>query len=256
MPSYISRYYKLSKENITMSGESVKYVTFGGAQVPESSTRTVTQQNGKTTYNVWIEGAKISYPQQHEKPVDYDNTEYAYRAAHYNILKNEFEMYEKSLSKFEYDWYVDNYWNNNNGEYEARLKTGKNYQSLQVDRNASGTFVVEAYPVSTTPQIEASTEGILFKTQNITVSNIQGATITGSVNEDNITLNNSSNCTVDVSNANNNFFISDNVTIVNGKNNSVKAGDNDTVTYQTHNYETDTDKTTASYEDEGKYKQK
>ena len=105
-------------------------------------------------------------------------------------------------------------------------------------------------------QIEVFTNnGLVFDTQNVTLSNMRGATVTGSTDEDNITLMNSSNCTVDISNANNNIFVSDNVRVVNGQGNKVKAGDHDQVTFGTHNYETNTDTTKANHEGEGTYRQ-
>lgn len=238
--------------------EPIKYVTFGGVQVPESSTRKVTQQNGKPTYNVWVEGAKVSYPKQETQP---SNTKYYYAVEKTHDSLGE-QATQKNISKSEFDVKYAIAGNKApNGWFYFRDKDNSNnrYVQMAYNDNTSLGFWDRYYEANldTTPKIEVSTnKGVVFDSQNITISNLQGATITGSDDEDNITLNNSSNCTVDVSNANNNFFVSDNVTVVNGKNNSVKAGDNDTVTYQTHNYETNTDKTTASYEDEGTYKQK
>ena len=236
------------------NNEPIKYVTFGGVQVPESSTRKVTQQNGKSTYNVWVEGAKISYSKQKtEKPT---RTYYTSKMTEFdgkpcsNRRTNGYGKTTKAIFEKESQSFYD-------GGYTDYNPDGGRVVYLYHNSDGhSWTDVYTEHYVDTTPKIEVSVyKGIIFDANNITLSNLKGATITGSDDKDNITLNNSSNCTIDVSNANNNFFVSDNVTVVNGKNNSVKAGDNDTVTYQTHNYEANTKFKTASYEDKGTYKQ-
>ena len=46
--------------------EPVKYVLFGGAQVPEGTKREVIDRNGQKIYCVWTDdkGGKVVYPEQ------------------------------------------------------------------------------------------------------------------------------------------------------------------------------------------------
>ena len=239
--------------------EPIKYVTFGGVQVPESSTRKVINRNGQQIYCVWTDNnGKITYPEQHtyvSNVAEYKRTDY-YPSGFASLYDFNPRTYHISKREFE-----DLYWNtafNRTGStnidgftYTYGNTTGVTIGGRRVD---TGSFSCER--LDTTPKIDISADtGLIFDTQYVTLSNMRGATVTGSTDEDNITLMNSSNCTVDVSNANNNMFVSDNVTVVNGQGNKVKAGDHDQVTFGTHDYETNVDRTKAEHKGEGTYRQ-
>ena len=144
----------------------------------------------------------------------------------------------------------------NNG---VKFSYSSDYVGVQITNNgkySGNRWDVTREPLDNNPTITINAETVtIYDTQNITLSNMRGANVTGSTDEDNITLMNSSNCTIDVSNANNNIFVSDNVRVVNGQCNKVKAGDHDQVTFGTHNYETNTDTTKANHKGEGTYRQ-
>lgn len=239
--------------------EPVKYVTFGGAQVPEGTKREVIDRNGQKIYCVWTDdkGGKVSYPQQ--SPPETKNTlAYSVVKAKRDIFDGHVKISQKNISRFEFE----DYYNRKNDKYGVYIKTNTANGTRKVSHfyfDGIRSSIEESFTESQlnkTPRLEISTEkGVIFDTQNVTLSNMRSATVTGSTDEDNITLMNSSNCTVDVSNANNNMFVSDNVTVLNGQGNKVKAGDHDQVTFGTHDYETNTDTTKANHEGEGTYRQ-
>ena len=235
--------------------DPVKYVSFGGAQVPEGTRREIIDRNGQKIYCVWTDdnGGKVTYPQQQTtKP----NQMCYYKEVRVHDTypnKRPDRIYNESISKSSFE----HYWNYSSDDFiKTNWGSHRDITNFNMDsRFTYNTTYNEAY-VDTTPQIDIySDEGLIYDTQNVTLSNMKGATVTGSTDEDNITLMNSSNCTVDVSNANNNIFVSDNVRVVNGQGNKVKAGDHDQVTFGTHNYETNTDTTKANHKGEGTYKQ-
>ena len=237
-----------------MSDEKINYINFGGAQVPQHSKRAITKQNGKKLYNVWVKGAKISYPQQHSKKVDTNNMQYSYITSDYDVTSHKFNKYESQISKSEYQDYMDKYWDNNHGKYEAERRKFNNTTALIV---SDPSFMVMETPVSTTPKIEVDTdEGLIFDTQNIKLSNLNGANIIGSKDEDKIILENSSNCIVDVSRDNNNIFFSDDVKIINGAGNKVKTGDNDNVSFVRRDYVANDEQINSEFKKAGFHRQK
>ena len=229
--------------------EPVKYVPFGGAQVPESAKREVIDRNGQKIYCVWTDdkGGKVTYPEQHAD----ENQQRCY-------MRSELRR-DTSGHIYFHETYIPK------GLYEEALNDSRADISYSNGERVSASFWTSKHlyndryyqsTVDNTPAINISTDsGMVYDTQNVTLSNMRGATVTGSTDEDNITLTNSSNCTVDVSNANNNTFVSDNVKVVNGQGNKVKAGDHDQVTFRTFNYETATETTQANHKGEGTYKQ-
>ena len=250
--------------------EPVKYVTFGGAQVPEGTKRKVIDRNGQKIYCVWTDdkGGKVTYSEQHAYPsnqfVYTEDYFYAPQISHEQkyISKKEFDTMAENVratATKSWDFHgIKNYEASYYG-YEHNMTEDPNNGTCYIKtRNETdkATWYFNKQKRETTPRIEVSTDkGAIFDTQNVTLSNMRGATVIGSTDEDNITLMNSSNCTVDISNANNNIFVSDNVRVVNGQGNKVKAGDHDQVTFGTHNYETNTDTTKANHEGEGTYRQ-
>lgn len=238
--------------------EPVKYVPFGGAQVPESAKREVIDRNGQKIYCVWTndKGGKVTYPYQQT----YNTSDKVYKKHIYNnykkvsteyTSKNEFYALKTSAILT-----CENIKPENNG---VKFSYSSDYVGVQFTNNgkySGNRWDVTREPLDINPTITINAEtGTIYDTQNITLSNMRGATVTGSSDEDNITLMNSSNCTVDVSNANNNMFVSDNVKVVNGQGNEVKTGNHDQITFRTFNYETATETTKANHKGEGTYKQ-
>ena len=249
------------KGELTMT-EPVDYVLFGGAQVPKGTKREVIDRNGQKIYCVWTDdkGGKVTYPKQVVQP---SNTMTYVRQDNYSTgFADVLLISREYISKNEFYDVVKRGNDPNNKWYETSeyFKGPDKYIVSEKSRTLGGRDVTqfEYYnePLDATPKIEVFTNnGLVFDTQNVTLSNMRGATVTGSTDEDNITLMNSSNCTVDISNANNNIFVSDNVRVVNGQCNKVQAGDHDQVTFRTFNYETATATTKANHKGEGTYKQ-
>jgi len=230
--------------------EPVKYVSFGGAQVPEGTRRKVIDRSGQKIYCVWTDdkGGKVTYPEQHT-----DKTQQRC------YIRSELRRHTNGNIYFRETYISKGLYEEALNDSKASLSYYSNGEILSASFWTKGHLYNDSYYQSTvnnTPTIDISTDsGMIYDTQNVTLSNMRGATVTGSTDEDNITLMNSSNCTVDVSNANNNIFVSDNVKVVNGQGNKVKAGDHDQVTFGTHNYETNTDTVKANHKGEGTYRQ-
>lgn len=243
-----------------MGDGKINYVDFGGVMVPESSTRrTVVQKNNQTLYCVFLDdkGAKVTYPKQTStKPTEKQYMKYT---ANYNPFTHKWVPYKDNISKAEFD----KVWTESrdpNAAHTCDVTSyykeidGQNYRFIE-QKGVDGWFYDE-YPVSTQPKIEYEIdEGILFDTRKMKVSNLKDAKITGSKNEDEITLENSNNCTVDVSNANNNTFFSDKVKVINGSGNKVISGFHDRTTFETHNYTENTQKVTARHKNRSVFKQ-
>jgi len=234
--------------------DKVKYVSFGGAQVPANLKRQVINQNGKQIYCVWTDnnGGKVTYPEQR----NYNNGETVYVQYSYGADMGEKYNY---IAKGVFDYRFDELTKHgtkkilSDNTVEYRLKDdGANWHMTTTDGKANSisfddTSILGSFRKDhrdTTPRIETNTvRGIVFDTQRTSLSNMRGATVTGSNQEDNIILEHSENCYVDVANANNNMFVSDNVRDVNGKNNRIKLGNNDTLEKVQHDYETNTENT-------------
>lgn len=232
----------------------VKYVSFGGAQVPEGCKRQVINQNSKQMYCVWLQDGdkegKVVYPKQQTKPSNesvYTKTWYTQQGCIgkprvFSELCSSSDFNNEKLSAE----YREHHPKNNEFASTYTSLDGR-YASITRYEDIGHITKYEKYekqPLDTTPRIEITTDkGMIYDTNNIKISNMNGANITGTAQEDNITLEHSDNCYVDVANANNNIFVSDNVRDVNGKNNKIKLGDNDTLEKVQHDYDKNTERT-------------
>lgn len=235
----------------------VKYVPFGGVQVPENLKRNVVNQNGKQMYCVWTDnkGGKVMYPMQQKFDTNDKIYQKEYAIEGYKPRTEYTTQAEYSLLKMNAFLSCEGKKDNNAGIKYAYWPNGVDVLFTK-DGKYEGRWTITSSLRDTTPTINISKDsGLIFDTQNVTLSNMRNATVYGSSNEDNILLDNSDNCTVDVSKDNNNRFVSDTVTILNGKGNKVVAGDHDTVTVQTHNYDTNEIITDKKFKGEGTHKQ-
>lgn len=243
-----------------MGDGKVNYIDFGGVLVPENSRRTtIAGQNGQILYCIFFDDkdAKAIYPKQTaETP---RKTQYLKHKYSYNVLRHNGEVHTDNISKKEFD----KLWNearDSNSILRYDTKTyytelnGRSYRNIE-QNEIGGSYYIEC-PVDTKPKIEyENKEGILFDTKKIKVLNLKDANIKGSTDEDEIIVENSTNCTVDVMDHNNNILFSDKVTIINGKNNKVLSGSFDKTAFTTFDYIQNTSDTKAKHSGEGIFRQ-
>lgn len=240
-----------------MGDNTVNYVDFGGVMVPENSRRvTLADKKHNVLYCVFLDnkGSKVTYP-KHDVSAKPTQKRYAKLSADYNPFTHNWTKHETYISKKEFD----KVWSVNRGavnQYSANTYyteiEGQQYRCVEQE---GGSFYNE-YPVNTQPKIEyENEEGTFFDTKKLKISNLKDAEIKGSSDEDEITLENTKNCTVDTSEDNNNIFFSDKVKVINGSGNKVISGDNDKTTFETYNYTENTTHIKAKHNKEGIHKQ-
>lgn len=240
-----------------MGNEQVNYINYGGVLVPENSRRfTVTGKKGQTLYCVFLDdkGTRATYPKQTKGAQN--ETQYLQFSYDYNPFTHKEQTHTRNISKADFDkiW-SDNTDPNSVKEFYNTPENGsKEYRHIK-QNYIGGSYYLEK-PVDPSPKIEYENDsGILFDTKKIKVSNLKGASIKGSSDEDVITVENSENCTIDVSYDNNNIVCSDNVKIVNGKKNKVISGSWDKTSFTTFNYSENTENTKAKHNGEGIFHQ-
>ena len=249
-----------------MGGEKIEYVDFGGVLVPSDSNRvTIPDENnrGRKLYCVFLDndGTKVTYPEQ--TTGSSPGVKYAEVGSSYSMLSHEFKSYERPMSKNLFDIY----WNkvrtdeksfSNNDVtfyYYTHGLDGKQYRQIDMNNRAIGSSTYMEYPVSPIPKVEYETDGLIFDTKKIKLSNLKDAVIRGSDDEDEITMENCTNCTADVHDYNNNVLFSDKVKIVNGSGNKVVSGDHDKTTFASYNYTTAKETVKKECKGEGTFEQ-
>lgn len=242
-----------------MGDNTVNYVDFGGVMVPENSRRvTVADKKHNVLYCVFLDnkGSKVTYP-KHDVTAKPTQKQYVKLSADYNPFTHNWKQHETYISKKEFD----KVWNdsrdpNTVSQYSVKsYYTGSGEQQCRHIEQKGGSFYDE-FPVDTQPKIEyENQEGIFFDTKKLKISNLKDAEIKGSSDEDEITLENTKNCTVDTSEDNNNIFFSDKVKVINGYGNKVISGDNDKTTFETYNYTENITNIKAKHNKEGIHKQ-
>ncbi len=241
-----------------MGDGKVNYVNFGGVLIPENARKvTMNGNNGKMLYCVFLDDKnfKVTYPKQTTK--ESNRMEYKYLTGSYSVLSHKFNLNEQNISKSEFD----SVWNKARSttscenlysdSVRSYYKGNKNYRHVELNESSYNPKHYYEQQVSTTPKIESDTSGIIFNTNKIKLSNINGATVYGSDDEDNIILENSSDCFVDVSDENNNILFNDKVTVINGSGNKIKSGDNDKTEFKTYNYTTANSNTKSKHTGKG-----
>ena len=246
-----------------MGDGKVEYVNFGGALVPENSRRTTIpdEETGKKLYCVFLDdkGTKITYPEQNKKqPKQIEYVKLTSSRA--GLFGGEATVHETNISKAQFDsiWEDARSFtsceNLNANSVKSYYKGDNNLRRVETGTNTGLKWYYEGF-VDTQPKVEIQQEGLLFNTNKMKVSNFSGATVKGSEDEDDITLQNSDNCTIEVDSDNNNILFSDNVKVVNGSGNKVVAGDYDKTTFAKFDYNTAKETAVKQYKGEGKYKQ-
>lgn len=245
-----------------MGNNEVKYVDFGGVLVPENCRRTsIPDENtGKTLYCLFLDddGTKITYPGQTKKTPT--KMEYVKLTAGGSLFGSKSKVHENHISKAEFDslWEdalsATSCENLNANSVKSYLKSDSNYRHIETSTSTGRKWYYES-KVDTTPKIEYSTEGLVFDTKRVKLSNIDGAKYRGSDDEDIVTATNCNNCEFDVSDKNNNMIFNDKVKIINGSGNKVRAGEHDKASFVRYNYTNAKETHLKEYKGEGTHKQ-
>ena len=212
-----------------MSGnEPIKYVTFGGALVPENCRRETTtrKENGETIYCVWTQnGAKVEYPEQRGNIPTHKSYHKEVKTKPHGIFYSgaSHETTEISKETFETEW------TSKHPHYE-RYRDRKSDDRIIEHKHANAITTttykeVQEYAI---PRITIQENN---NNNNITLYGICLADVTGSQGNDNIILDKTDLCKVTVNN-DDNTSSKDSVTVVSdGERYAfVYSGANDNVT--------------------------
>ena len=118
--------------------EPVKYVPFGGAQVPEGTKREVINRNGQKIYCVWTDDncGKVTYPEQHKT---HSNQKYYYKEIrkHDTYPSNiQDVIYKTNISKSTFE----HYWTYGSDDYYTKTNWGDTRTISNFDMDSRFTY--------------------------------------------------------------------------------------------------------------------